>query len=142
MRIIYAFFALIRSWYIFSSLYNHYNFIIFRNVMGNSHGLKSNIVKKQAAARKLAKWKKKSAQVYIGNENPQTRKNQSYKDRRHYLENKQNFPKKKLKTKNPESLIEQGIIDERGFFVKGKKKNFLTKSMVDSKGMDFYGMPR
>lgn len=110
--------------------------------MGNSHGLKSNIVKKQAAARKLAKGKKKSFQVYIGNENPQTRKNQSYKDRTHYLENKQNFPKKKLKTKNPESLMEQGIIDERGFFVKGKKKNFLTKTMVDSKGMDFYGMPR
>ena len=38
--------------------------------------------------------------------------------------------------------MEQGIIDERGFFVKGKKKNFLTKSMVDSKGLDFYGMPR
>jgi len=66
----------------------------------------------------------------------------SYKDRTHYLENKQKFPKKRLKTKNPESLIEQGIIDERGFFVKGKKKNFLTKSMVDSKGLDFYGMPR
>ncbi len=111
--------------------------------MANSHGLKSNIVKKQAAARKLAKGKKKKDHsVYIGNENPQTRKNQSYKDRKHYLENKQKFPKKKLKTKNPESLIEQGIIDERGFFVKGKKKNFLTKSMVDSKGLDFYGMPR
>lgn len=110
--------------------------------MGNSHGLKSNIVKKQAAARKLSKGKKKSAQVYIGNENPQTRKNQSYKDRTHYLQNKENFPKKKLKTKNPESLIEQGIIDERGFFVKGKKKNWLTKSMVDKAGLDFYGMPR
>ncbi len=110
--------------------------------MGNSHGLKSNIVKKQAAARKLSKGKKKSFQVYIGSENPQTRKNQSYKDRTHYLENKKNFPKKKLKTKNPESLMEQGIIDERGFFVKGKKKNWLTKSMVDKKGLDFYGMPR
>jgi hypothetical protein len=39
-------------------------------------------------------------------------------------------------------LIEQGIIDERGFFVKWKKKNFLTKSMVDWTGLDFYGMPR
>ncbi len=110
--------------------------------MANSHGLTSRIVKKQAAARKLSKGKKKASQVYIGNENPQVRKNQSYKSRNHYLENKQNFPKKKLRTKNPESLIEQGIIDERGFFVKGKKKNFITKSMVDSKGLDFYGMPR
>jgi len=110
--------------------------------MANSHGLTSRIVKKQAAARKLAKWKKKAAQVYIGNENPQVRKNMSYKKRKHYLENKQRFPKKKLKTKNIESLKEQGIIDERGFFVKGKKKNFITKSMVDEKGLDFYGMPR
>lgn len=110
--------------------------------MANSHGLTSRIVKKQAAARKLAKWKKKSSQVYIGNENPQVRKNQSYKERRQYIENKQSFPKKKLKTKNVESLIEQGIIDERGFFTKWKKKNFVTKTMVDTKGMDFYGMPR
>ncbi len=110
--------------------------------MANSHGLTSRIVKKQAAARKLAKNKKKAAQVYIGNENPQVRKNMSYKARTQYLQNKQNFPKKKLKTKNIESLIEQGIIDERGFFVKGKKKNFITKSMVDQKGLDFYGMPR
>ena len=84
--------------------------------MANSHGLTSRIVKKQAAARKLSKGKKKASQVYIGNENPQSRKNQSYKARNHYMENKQNFPKKRLKTKNPESLIEQGIIDERGFF--------------------------
>lgn len=110
--------------------------------MANSHGLTSRIVKKQAAARKLAKNKKASYQVYIGNENPQTRKNQSYKSRIHYFENKKNFPKKKLATKNPASLVEQGIIDERGFFLKGKKKNFLTKSMVDEKGLDFYGMPR
>ena len=111
--------------------------------MANSHGLKSNIVKKQAKARKLSKWKKKGDfSVYMGSENPQFRKNQSYKARTHFLENKQKFPKKRLKTKNPESLIEQGIIDERGFFTKGKKKNFLTKSMVDSKGLDFYGMPR
>lgn len=111
--------------------------------MANSHGLTSRIVKKQAAARKLAKNKKKADHsVYIGNENPQARKNQSYKSRRHYLENKQKFPKKKLKTKNIESLVEQGIIDERGFFLKGKKKNFITKSMVDNKGFDFYGMPR
>jgi len=111
--------------------------------MANSHGLKSNIVKKQAAARKLAKWKKKwDHSVFIWNENPQFRKNQSYKARTHHLENKKKFPKKRLKTKNPESLIEQGIIDERGFFIKWKKKNYLTKSMVDSKGMDFYWMPR
>jgi len=111
--------------------------------MANSHGLKSSIVKKQAAARKLAKSKKKADHsVFIGNENPQTRKNQSYKARKHYLENKQKFPKKKLKTKNIESLIEQGIIDERGFFIRWKKKNFITKSMVDKKGLDFYGMPR
>lgn len=110
--------------------------------MANSHGLTSRIVKKQAAARKLAKNKKKSYQVYIGNENPQVRKNTSYKKRIQYYENKQNFPKKKLKTKNIESLIEQWIIDERGFFIKGKKKNFITKTMVDSKGLDFYWMPR
>jgi len=111
--------------------------------MANSHGLKSSVVKKQAAARKLAKWKKKSDHsVYIGNENPQVRKNQSYKERNHYLENKQKFPKKKLKSKNITTLKEQGILDERGFFVKGKKKNFETGSMVDTKGLDFYGMPR
>lgn len=110
--------------------------------MANSHGLTSRVVKKQAAARKLAKNKKASYQVHMGNENPQSRKNQSYKKRRHYFENKQNFPKKKLSTKNVASLIEQGILDERWFFKKGKKKNFITKSMVDSKGLDFYGMPR
>lgn len=110
--------------------------------MANSHGLTSRIVKKQAAARKMAKNKKAAFAVHIWNENPQVRKNQSYKARKHYFENKQNFPKKKLSNKNPTTLMEQGIIDERGFFVKGKKKNFLTKSMVDSKGMDFYGMPR
>jgi len=110
-----------------------------------NHGLKSNIAKKQAKARKDAKNNKKAwgkHSVYIWNENPQVRKNQSYKARKHYLENKQSFPKKRLKTKNPTALIESGIIDERGFFLKGKKKNFLTKSMVDQKGMDFYGMPR
>ena len=90
----------------------------------------------------MAKNKKASFQVYIWNENPQTRKNQSFKERTHYFENKKNFPKKKLDSKNPSTLIEQGIIDERGFFIKGKKKNFLTKSMVDTKGLDFYGMPR
>lgn len=110
--------------------------------MANSHGLTSRIVKKQAAARKLAKNKKASYQVYIWNENPQVRKNTSYKKRKQYYENKQNFPKKKLKTKNVQSLIEQGIIDERGFFVKGKKKNFITKTMVDAKWLDFYWMPR
>jgi len=111
--------------------------------MANSHGLKSSIVKKQAKARKLAKNKKKADHsVYIWNENPQTRKNMSYKARTHYFENKQKFPKKKLKTKNIDSLKEQWIIDERGFFIKGKKKNFITKSMVDEKGLDFYGMPR
>lgn len=110
--------------------------------MANSHGLTAKIVKKQAAARKLAKNKKAAYQVYIGNENPQTRKNQSYKQRKHYWENKQNFPKKKLSTKNISSLIEQWILDERWFFVKWKKKNFITKTMVDQSGLDFYGMPR
>jgi hypothetical protein len=81
--------------------------------MANSHGLTSRIIQKQAAARKLAKNKKAAFQVYIGNENPQTRKNQSYKARKHYFENKQNFPKKKLANKNPTALMEQGIIDER-----------------------------
>ena len=111
--------------------------------MANSHWLKSSVVKKQAKARKLAKSKKKvKYTVYIWNENPQVRKNMSYKARTHYFENKQQFPKKKLKTKNIESLIEQWIIDERGFFIKWKKKNFITKSMVDQKWLDFYGMPR
>jgi len=111
--------------------------------MANSHWLTSRIVKKQAAARKLSKGNKKKNHVaYIWNENPQVRKNQSYKDRNHYLENKQKFPKRKLKTKNVESLKEQGILDERWFFTKWKKKNFETKTMVDSKGLDFYGMPR
>lgn len=110
--------------------------------MANSHGLTSRIVKKQAASRKLAKNKKATFQIYIGNENPQTRKNTSYKSRKHYMENKQNFPKKKLSTKNPQSLMEQGILDERGFFKVGKKKNYITWSMVDAKGLDFYGMPR
>lgn len=108
-----------------------------------NHGLKSNVAKKQAQARKLSKGKKKGDYaVYIGNENLAVRKAQSYKARNHYLENKQKFPKKRLKTKNVDSLKDQWVIDERGFFVKGKKKNFITKSMVDDKGLDFYGMPR
>lgn len=52
--------------------------------MANSHWLTSRIVKKQAAARKMAKTKKKTYQVYIGNENPQVRKNTSYKKRQQY----------------------------------------------------------
>lgn len=110
--------------------------------MANSHGLTSRIVKKQAASRKQAKNKKASFQVYMWNENHQTRKNTSYKARTHYFENKKNFPKKKLSTKNVSSLIEQWILDERWFFTKWKKKNFITKSMVDSKWLDFYWMPR
>lgn len=110
--------------------------------MANSHGLKSSIVKKQAASRKLAKNKKAAFQVYTWNENFQSRKNQSFKSRTHYYENKQNFPKKRLKTKNIPSLIEQWIIDERGFFLKWKKKNFMTQSMVDRTWLDFYWMPR
>ena len=110
--------------------------------MANSHGLTSKIIKKQAAARKLAKNKKASARVYTWNENPQVRKNTSYKARNHYYENKQSFPKKKLKTKNIENLKEQWIIDDRWFFMKWKKKNFITKSMVDQKWLDYYGMPR
>lgn len=111
--------------------------------MANSHGLKSSIVKKQAKARKLAKGKKKGDfSVYIGNENLAVRKAQSYKARNHYMENKQKFPKKRLKSKNIQTLKDSWIIDERGFFLKWKKKNFITKSMVDEKGLDFYGMPR
>lgn len=110
--------------------------------MANSHGLSSRLVKKQAAARKLAKHKKKAALVYTGNENKQSRYNLSYKKRTRYYQNKEAFPKKKLPTKDINSLIEMGIIDERGFFRKGKKKNYLTKSMTDVKGFDFYGMPR
>jgi hypothetical protein len=34
------------------------------------------------------------------------------------MENKQKFPKRKLKTKNITALKEQGILDSRGFFVK------------------------
>ena len=110
--------------------------------MANSHGLSPRLVKKQAAARKLAKNKKKAAAVFIGNENRQVRSNQSYKKRARYFQNKQSFPKKKLPTKNVDQLIEMGILDERGFFKKGKKKNYITKSMVDAKGFDFYGLPR
>lgn len=111
--------------------------------MANKHGLKWSIVKKQAKARKMAKGNKKTkTQVYIWNENPQVRKNTSYKDRAHYYENKKAFPKRKLSNKDPNHLIEIWLIDERWFFVKWKKKNFFTKSMVDEKGLDFYGMPR
>ncbi len=110
--------------------------------MANSHGLSSRLVKKQAAARKLAKHKKKAALVYTGNENKQSRYNLSYKKRTRYYQNKEAFPKKKLPTKDINSLVEMGIIDERGFFRKGKKKNYITKSMTDAKGFDFYGMPR
>ncbi len=110
--------------------------------MANKHGLKWNIVKKQAASRKMAKNKKAAMQNFIWNENAQARKNTSFKQRKHYYENKMNFPKKKLLNKDVNHLIEIGLIDERGFFVKWKKKNFITKSMTDAKGLDFYGMPR
>ena len=111
--------------------------------MANKHGLKWSVVKAQAKARRLSKNVKKTIyQVHIGSENSQTRSNQSFKKRKHYLENKQNWPKKKLPSKSPASLMESGIIDERWFFKKGKKKNFHTKSMVDQRGLDFYGMPR
>lgn len=111
--------------------------------MANSHGLTSRIVKRQAKARKLAKNnKKENKRVHIGNENPQVRNNTSYKKRNRYYENKKSFPSKKLPTKSIEKLIEMGIIDERWFFKKGKKKNFITKTMVDKNGLDFYGMPR
>jgi hypothetical protein len=110
--------------------------------MANSHGLSARLVKKQAAARKLSKGKKKAMMAYTGNENKESRYNLSYKKRTRYLQNKQAFPPKRLPTKNIDSLIEQGIIDDRGFFKKGKKKNYITKTMVDQKGFDFYGMPR
>ena len=110
--------------------------------MANKHGLKGNIVKKQAAARKLAKNKKRAAAVYTGNENVQTRANTSFKRRQRYYENKMSFPKKKLPTKDVASLVDMGILDERGFFRKGKKKNFITKTMTDRNGLDYYGLPR
>lgn len=110
--------------------------------MANSHGLSPRLVKKQASARKLAKNKKKSALTYTGNENKESRYNLSYKKRTRYYQNKQAFPPKKLPTKNIEQLVEMGIIDDRGFFKKWKKKNYITKTMVDQKGFDFYGLPR
>lgn len=111
--------------------------------MANKHWLKWSVVKAQAKARRLSKNVKKTIfQVHIWGENGQTRSNQSYKKRKHYYENKLHWPKKKLPTKSFQSLLEMGIVDERGFFKKGKKKNFHTKSMVDQKGLDFYGMPR
>lgn len=111
--------------------------------MANKHGLKWSVVKAQAKARRLAKNVKKTVyQVYIGNENAQVRGNQSFKKRTHYYQNKQNWPKRKLPSKNFQTLLESGIIDERGFFLKGNKKNFHTKTKVDQKWLDFYGMPR
>lgn len=110
--------------------------------MANSHGLSSRVVKKQAAARKLSRNKKIAAKVFYGNENWDTRTNMSYKTRKRYYQNKQSFPSRRLPTKNIPQLIEMGIIDNRGFFRKGKKKNLITQSMVDEKGLDFYGMPR
>ncbi|MDD2917055.1 MAG: hypothetical protein PHH70_04390 [Candidatus Gracilibacteria bacterium] len=110
--------------------------------MANSHGLSARLVKKQAAARKLSKGKKKSFLVYTGNESKESRYNLSYKKRTRYFQNKQAFPSKKLPTKNIDSLVELGILDERGFFRKGKKKNYITKRMTDAKGLDFYGLPR
>ena len=50
--------------------------------MANTHGLSPRLVKKQAQARKNSKGKKKAFAVYIGNENPQTRKNTSFKQRK------------------------------------------------------------
>lgn len=110
--------------------------------MANSHGLTPRLVKKQAAARKLSKGKKKSLMAYTGNESKETRYNLSYKKRTHYFQNKQAFPPKKLPSKNVDTLVEMGILDERGFFRKGKKKNYITKRMTDQKGLDFYGLPR
>lgn len=111
--------------------------------LANKHGLKGSIVKKQAAARKLAKNTKKTQYtVHTGGESLQARNNLSYKKRKRYFENKKQWPKRKLPSKKADQLIEMGIIDERGFFLKGKKKNFYTRKKVDEKGLDFYGMPR
>ena len=49
--------------------------------MANKHGLKGSIVKKQAASRKMAKHKKQTFAVDIGNENRETRYKTSYKKR-------------------------------------------------------------
>jgi hypothetical protein len=56
----------------------------------------------------------------------------SYKKRTHYFENKQQFPKKKLKTKSIEALIEQWIIDERWFFLKWKKILLLNLWLIQN----------
>lgn len=111
--------------------------------MANKHGLKWSVVKAQAKARRMAKNTKKTVyQVHIGGENAQTRSNMSYKKRKRYYENKQNWPKKKLPSKSFQTLLEMGIVDERGFFRKWNKKNIHTGTKVDQKGLDFYGMPR
>jgi hypothetical protein len=110
--------------------------------MANSHGLTPRLVKKQAAARKLSKGKKKSFLVYTWNESKESRYNLSYKKRARYFQNKQAFPPKKLPSKNIDTLVELGIIDDRGFFRKGKKKNYITKRMTDQRGLDYYGLPR
>jgi hypothetical protein len=106
--------------------------------MANKHGLKWSVVKAQAKARRLSKNVKKTTfQVYIGSENGQTRSNQSFKKRKHYLENKQNWPKKKLISKSFPTLLEAGIVDERGFFKKGKKEEFSYKIYGWSEGAWF-----
>jgi hypothetical protein len=93
--------------------------------MANKHGLKWSVVKAQAKARRLSKNVKKTTfQVFMWSENGQTRSNQSFKKRKHYLENKQNWPKKKLISKSFPTLLEAGIVDERGFFKKERRKIF------------------
>ncbi len=110
--------------------------------MANKHGLTASIVRKQNASRKLAKRKKVSAKVYYGSEHFNTRYSLSYKKRRRYMQNKLSFPKLELPTKDALKLYGLGIIDHRGFFLKGKKRNYLTRSMVDWNGLDYWGLPR
>lgn len=110
--------------------------------MANKHGLTANIVRKQNAARKLGKARKIAARVYIGGENFDTRYALGYKKRKRYLANKNSFPKLHVPHKDPIRLYNLGLIDHRGFFVKGKKRNYLTRCMVDANGLDFWGLPR
>lgn len=110
--------------------------------MANKHGLTANIVRKQNASRKLGKAKKIAAKVYIGGEHFDTRYRLAYKKRKRYMANKISFPKIRVPHKDPIKLYHLGRIDHRGFFVKGKKRNYLTRSMVDFNGLDFWGMPR
>ena len=109
--------------------------------MANKHGLKWSIVKKQAAARKLAKNKKKTIyQVFVGNENAQVRKNQSYKKRAHYYQNKQQWPKKKLPKQESRTTSWDGSHRRSRILSQGTEKEFhhQIKSWWERAGFLWY----